>query len=94
MLEMANWCQSDERVDLEPAHDILLCIIQKPSDSKAIEDLHQRLRMKTKDRANERIIPNCCQHVVKTRDVIDSLRVGHPAAINRYSFFPTSLCGV
>ena len=56
-------------------------------DSKTIEDLHQRLRMKTKDRANEKITPTCCQHVVNTSDVIDSRYVGHPAAINRYSFF-------
>ena len=55
-------------------------------DSKAIEDLHQRIPMKTKDRANEKITPSCCQHVVNTSDVIDSRFVGHPAAVNRYSF--------
>lgn len=85
--EMADWCQSHDHVDLEPALDILMCIIQKLPDSKAIEDLHQRLRTKTKDRANEKITPTCCQHVVNTSDVIDSRYVGHPAAINRYSFF-------
>ena len=85
--EMADWCQSHDHVDLEPALDILMCIIQKLPDSKTIEDLHQRLRVKTKDRANEKITPTCCQHVVNTSDVIDSRYVGHPAAINRYSFF-------
>ena len=86
--EMADWCQSDDhQVDLEPALDILMCIIQKPPDSKAVEDLHQRLRMKTKDRANEKITPTCCQHVVNTSNILDSRHVGHPAAINRYSFF-------
>ena len=73
--EMADWCQSHDHVDLEPALDILMCIIQKLPDSK------------TKDRANEKITPTCCQHVVNTSDVIDSRYVGHPAAINRYSFF-------
>ena len=59
--EMADWCQShDHQVGLEPALDILMCIIQKPPDSKAVEDLHQRLRMKTKDRANE--LPTCGEH--------------------------------
>ena len=78
--EMADWCQShdDNQVDLEPALDILKCIIQKPPDTKAVEDLHQRLRMKTKDRANEKITPTCCQHVVNTSNVIDSRHVGHP----------------
>ena len=28
-----------------------------------------------------------CQHVVNTSNVLDSRHVGHPAAINRYSFF-------
>ena len=89
--EMADWRQSrDDEMDLEPALDILMCTIQKPPDTEAVEDLHQALRMKTKDRANEKITPTRCQRVVNTSNVINSRRVGHPVAINRYSFFNLS----
>ena len=42
--EMADWCQSHDHVDLEPALDILMCIIQKLPDSKAIADFLALMR--------------------------------------------------
>ena len=79
--EVCGWSQSDD------ANLMLKSMIQKIPDSKIIEDLHQRLRVKTKKRAMEKVTLGCCQHMVNTSKVIESRGVKNPSVINRYVFF-------
>ena len=77
---------ADDPVDLSPSCQILMRIIKKPPDSKTIEDLHQRLRVKNKKKAHEKITPCCAQHIVNSSDVLSSRGLRDPAEINRDSF--------
>ena len=57
-------------VSCETAFEILTRIIKKPPDSKTIEDLHQRLKLKNEKEAHEKLTPSCAQHIVSSSDVI------------------------
>ena len=59
--EVINWdtmSNAADPVDLSCAYEILMRILKKPPDSKTIEDLHQRLRVKNKKKAHERLTPS------------------------------------
>lgn len=96
--EVVNWdtmSNAADPVDLSCAYEILMRILKKPPDSKTIEDLHQRLRVKNKKKAHERLTPSCAQLIVNSSDVISLRGIHHPAHMTRENFLQhyRSSCG-
>ena len=79
-------CNFTMSPDTEGAEDLLRCMVEKLPDTKTVEDLHQRVRMKQNSRSNDRMTLGCLQHIVNFSNIIDQRDVLHPAAISKQTF--------